>query len=166
MLLLVSASSMSGCSSDPTSDDFKRFAEGYAQKAGGEVKLTNGVMSKVTCKVADIDLKKTDSLTNPYQGTATFDVDIANVFIYQPYFPGGKTEAIYHDRVILDFAWNGKEWVHKGGTARITSVSLPAIPKEQRSEYDDFHGGTVAEVTAEKSQSMNILFLNGNINPK
>jgi hypothetical protein len=164
-LLVACLALFSGCSSDPTSDDFKEFAEGYARQVEGDLKWKNGSTYKVTCKVPEIDLRKTDSLTNPYVGSAMFDIDIANVILHSSTIPNGKTDAIYHNRVTLNFSWDGNNWVDKGGEGRITGISLPSIPKEERSNYAKFHSDTVGTLTAEESEKKNIILLNNYIDP-
>jgi hypothetical protein len=100
-VLIAALSVLSGCSNDPTSEDFKEFAERYAKQVAGDIAFDGGLTGKVTCKLVEHDLRKTDSLTMPYEGTAKFDIDIANLFIYAAYFPGGKTDAIYRNRLEL-----------------------------------------------------------------
>lgn len=165
-VLIAALSVLSGCSNDPTSEDFKEFAERYAKQAGGEIKGVDGSTTFVTCRVIDHDLRKTDSLTTPYVGTFKMDTDMANLFVYSSLFAGGKTEAIYHNRIELVFAWNGTKWVPKSGSKYISGVTLPKIPKTEYPKYGSFHNTLTSPVTPEQIQSLNIFAVNGFIDPE
>ena len=165
-VLIAALSVLSGCSNDPTSEDFKEFAEGYAKQVGGDVKLNSGIVSKITCKLVEHDLRKTDSLTLPFEGTAKFNLEMANLVVYGDHFPGKKTEATYHNRVELTFAWNGDKWVDRGGTSEITRIDLPSIPKSDREKYGDMHGSKKRVVSPKDSYALELFTTNGYVNPQ
>lgn len=164
-VLIAALSVLSGCSNDPTSEDFKEFAEGYAKQVCGDKHGEDGSVAKVVCKLVDHDLRKTDSLTMPYQGTATFELDISNLFVYADFFPNGKTEAIYHNKLKLDFAWNGEKWIDKGGENLITSVSLPSVPTKDRDKYGPLHITQPKAVSPEDSNKLQVFLINGYATP-
>jgi hypothetical protein len=165
-LLVACLALFSGCSSDPTSDDFKEFAEGYASLVGGTFKLKDGSVAKVSCKVDSIDLKKTDSLTTPFIGNAKFSIDIADIFIYDVTLAGGKTKAIYHNSASLDFGWDGSKWVDLGGEKFISGVTLPDLSELQRERYVNLYNTKRFQVTPESSKKSNLMLLNGFNDPQ
>jgi hypothetical protein len=159
--LLCSMSAMlSGCSSDPTPDDFERFARDYAVKVTREIVDTDGDNLKITCKLKLHNLRKTDSLTSPFVGEAEYEVRYDGHTIRHFEFPKGKPGA-YVNRVKLNFNWVDGEWQHAGGKTTIVDMQVPGLTPEQISKVGKMHDNNSRDITSEQSELMKLGLVNG-----
>jgi hypothetical protein len=160
-VLIAAMSVLSGCSNDPTSEDFKEFAEGYAKEASGEQARKGHGNVQVLTELVSFDLRKTDSLTSPYEGEAKFKVSVKGVTIYDIRIPGGFSDATYTNETKLLFGWADGKWTHKGGEAQIVGVEFPGLTESQTFKLPKMFNDSKSEVTAKASEDRKAWFLNG-----
>jgi hypothetical protein len=129
-LLVACLALFSGCSSDPTSDDFKEFAEGYAQRLTQKRTRENGDEIDVVAKLEKVDLRKTDSVTFPFQGIATFKIEAKGVNFYHPQIPEHKGTATFHSKADVVFNWDKSDFQPFSGTLQVLKVD-PAITDKE-----------------------------------
>lgn len=126
--LLLSA----GCSSEPTADDFEAFAQAYAEKATRDWPSKYGADRQVKATLKTHDLRKTDSLTSPFVGSAIYNVEVGNVTIRHPRIEGYETPAVYHCLSVITFEWAKGEFKPIRGESNIVGIDTPALSDEQR----------------------------------
>ncbi len=63
---------LGGCSNEPTSDDFRRFLDTETARFNGPRVAEDGVTVTWDVALETYDLRRTESLTSPLQGTATW----------------------------------------------------------------------------------------------
>lgn len=160
-VLIAALSVLSGCSNDPTSEDFKEFAEAYAKEASGEQTRKGHGNVQVLTELVSFDLRKTDSLTSPYEGEAKFKVSVKGVTIYDIRIPGGFSDATYTNETKLLFGWADGKWTHKGGEVKVIGVDFPNLTAAQTSKLPEMFNNSKTEVTAKESENRKTWCLNG-----
>ncbi len=121
-----------GCSSDPTAGDFEAFAQAYAEKATRAWPSKYGEDRQVKATLKTHDLRKTDSLTSPFVGSAVYNVEVGNVTIRHPRIDGYETPAVYHCLSVITFEWSEGQFKPIGGEADIVAIDTPSLSDEQR----------------------------------
>jgi hypothetical protein len=152
---------VAGCSSDPTSDQFKAFAEQYATKISGEKTSDNGDKRIVKAELSKFNLEKTNSLTVPFVGTAEYVIEIAAVDISHPDIKGYTGTATFENETSIRFGWVDGKWQPQGGACEITDSRLDSVDQAAVDRVGSLHANNSADITASEIDSGKVYILSG-----
>jgi len=152
---------LAGCSGEPTAKDFEQFAANYAREWSGETTGSRGETQTIELQLISHDLRKTDSLTTPMIGTATYEVRMGGIRFVHWEIPEYVTTATYVNRATLTFGYQDGIWEPRHGEGVITSVELPELSDSERKLVRDGFSDTPHEITADDIQAGTIGQVNG-----
>jgi hypothetical protein len=134
---------MVGCSSEPTSDQFKAFADQYATKISGEKTSDNGDLRIVKAELSKFNLEKTNSLTVPFIGTAEYTIEIDGLTVRSTKIKGYTTPAKCFNQASVKFGWIDGEWQPQEGEVFISAVDYPQLAMEDKAKLLNLYDKSV-----------------------